>query len=94
MQIIDTLFLEQDQGQEQEPEIPDMKFPRYEPFEIAIFECRIYDSQGQLIGIIPAKRIDEVLDEIYTEPTYRERVQSKKPAHPWNTPQPIPLPVQ
>ena len=94
MQVIDTLFLEQDQKQEQETEIPDMKFPRDEPFEIAVHECRIYDSQGRRIQVIPAKRIQEVLAEVYTEPTYRERVQSKKPAHPWNTPQPIPLPVQ
>jgi len=74
-----------------------IRFPRFEPFEIAVHECRIYDSQGRRIQVIPAKRIQEVLDEIYTEPTYRERVQSKKPTHPWNTqnlntPQPHTLP--
>ena len=58
--------------QEQETELLEIKFPRYEPFEMAVYECRIYNKWGRLIQVIPAKRIDEVLNEIYTEPTYRE----------------------
>jgi len=65
--------------QYQETEIPELRFPRYEPFEIAVYECRIYDSRGRLIGIIPAKRIREVLNEVYTEPTYRERLKGRIP---------------
>ena len=70
MQVIDTLFLEQDQAPE--TEIPDLQFPKLEPFSIAVYECRIYDSRGRLIGIIPAKRIWEVLADKYTEPTRQE----------------------
>jgi len=65
-----------------------IRFPRFEPFEIAVYECRIYDSQGRRIQVIPAKRIQEVLAEVYTEPTYRERVQSKKRTPPLEYPKP------
>jgi len=58
--------------QKEEPEIPDLKFPRYEPFEIAVHECRIYDSRGQLIAVTQAKRIGQVLAEPYIEPTRQE----------------------
>ena len=65
---MDALLLEE----EEKPQTPDLKFPRYELFEIAIYECRIYNSRGRLIGIIPAKRIWEVLADKYTEPTRQE----------------------
>ena len=66
--------------QEQETELLEIKFPRYEPFEMAVYECRIYNKWGRLIQVIPAKRIDEVLNEIYTEPTYRERLEDIIPS--------------
>ena len=65
---MDLLLLDQ----EQEPEIPDLRFPPYEPFQIAVHECRIYDRWRCLIRVIPAKTIGECLAEIYTEPTRQE----------------------
>ncbi|MCH7499417.1 MAG: hypothetical protein IH886_05325 [Nitrospinae bacterium] len=63
--------------QDQEPEIPNLIFHRCEPFEIAVHECRIYDSQGRLIGITTTKRIWEVLADKYTEPTRQEYFKKK-----------------
>lgn len=60
---------------EQEAEISELRFPRCEPFEIAIFECRIYNRWGQLIRIIPPKRVDEVL----SVPVPEERVKGQWP---------------
>jgi len=65
--------------QEPKTEIPELRFPRFEPFEIAVYECKIFNRWGCLIRVLPAKRRQEVLNEVYTEPTYRERVQGRIP---------------
>jgi len=64
---------------EPETKIPELRFPRYEPFETAIFECKIFNRCGCLMRVIPARRIREVLNEVYTEPTYRERLKGRIP---------------
>ena len=67
-----TLLLDQ----EQEPEIPEIRFPQYEPFEIAVHECRIYNRWKCLVRIIPAKTIGECLAVPMPEDANREKMRA------------------
>ena len=40
---------------------PDLRFPRGESNQIAVHECRVFDSGGRVKDIIPAKSTAEVV---------------------------------